>query len=51
MGQDEVPELPLCGGMRGLTCFRGHDGGYAGCIEQGYDLIIKSCRLRIVVER
>jgi hypothetical protein len=41
MGEDEVPELPLCEGRRVLTDVRGHRGGYTGCIEQGYDLITR----------
>jgi hypothetical protein len=41
MGEDEVPELPLCGGRRGLTDVRGHCGGYTGCIDQDCDLILR----------
>jgi hypothetical protein len=41
MGEDEVPELPLCGGRRGLTDVRGHCGGYTGCMKQGCDMTMR----------
>jgi hypothetical protein len=47
MGEDEVPELPLCGGRRVLTDVRGHCGRDPGCIDRDCDLTIKSRGLRM----
>jgi hypothetical protein len=52
MGEDEVPELPVCGRRRIWSRVRGHGGREPGCIDRDCDLImrVEDCASRWIAD-